>query len=240
MDKKFGSDNTSGDEGMVSAAAVIEQYRSFPRPFVLLVLREMFARGLMDPQKTDDLEYLCSVILAHHDKVAPDIEMQIAMHSHFLNVAEYALDIDQPAVAVVLVAVAIEHILNLHFRDILAQRGLDHKEVTSVIRNSNMAAKTGWLMPLAGLPSLPGELKKRITRVVDLRNCIVHYKVLPTQVGTWGGGWFRLQQRLQELDFDDVLQIPDELEDVLSSALIELDQNLELAVKVYQTVVEST
>jgi hypothetical protein len=75
---------------------------------------------------------------------------------------------------------------------------------------------------------------------VELRNCIVHYKAKPTRLGTFEGGFERLERELEDLDLDDLLDIPDELEDELNSALIELDQDLQSAIEVYQTIFEST
>jgi len=70
---------------------------------------------------------------------------------------------------------------NLHFRDMLTRKGFDEKQVKSVIRGCRMEAKTGWLMRLVGMPPLPDDLKKRIHRVVELRNCLVHFKAEPTR-----------------------------------------------------------
>jgi len=232
------SEANDSDSGFSPEPEVVEHYRSLPRALVLLVLREMVSRGLIDPGRIDEPEYLWPTILTHHNEIVPDIEMQVAIHDYFLDVAKYAIDTEQPAVAVVLVATAIEHILNLHYRDLLTRKGLDEKEIKAVIRGCSMEAKTGWLMALVGLPPLANDLKKRIARVVELRNCVVHYKAQPTRLGAFEGGWDRLKQRLDELDYDDLLDLPDDLEDVMSCALINTDRDLQLAVKVYQTAIE--
>lgn len=225
------------DSGFLSEVA--EQYRSMPQVLVLLALREMFSQDLIDPDKINEPEYLWNAVLDHHNEVVRDIEFQTAIYRPFLDVAEYALDIDQPAVAVVLVATAVEHILNLHFRDMLTRKGFDEKQVKSVIRSCRMEAKTGWLMQLVGMPPLPDDLKKRIDRAVELRNCLVHFKAEPTRLGAFKGGWDRLRRRLQELDTDDLMDLPDDLEYEMSWALIEADPDLKLAVEVYQTAVEA-
>jgi hypothetical protein len=243
MVKKPGNEITSGGDSVgndvEALTEAIEHYRSFPTPLVLVVLREMFSRGIIDSERVDDIDYLRSVILENFDEIVPDVEMLTAIHNNFLDVAEYAIDADKPAVAVVLVATAIEHILNLHYRDLLMRKGMDQKEVKSVIRSTRMEAKTGWLMALAGFPPLPTDLRKRILDLATLRNCIVHYKAKPTRLGSFEEGWDRLKQQLEDLDLDDVLDIPDELEQVLSSALIKLDPNLQLAVRVYETAIDT-
>ena len=75
--------------------------------------------------------------------------------------------------------------------------------------------------------------------MVELRNCLVHFKAEPTRLGAFKGGWDRLRGRLQELDTDDLMDLPDDLEYEMSWALIEADPNLKLAVEVYQTAVEA-
>jgi len=81
------------DSGFLSEVA--EQYRSMPQVLVLLALREMFSRDLIDPDKISEPEYLWNAVLDHHNEVVRDIEFQIAIYRPFLDAAEYALDIDQ-------------------------------------------------------------------------------------------------------------------------------------------------
>ena len=126
MVKKPSSETASGNDSVgndVDAlTGAMERYRSFPVPLVLVVLREMFSRGLIAPERVNDPDYLWPVILKNFDEIVPDVEMATAIHDSFLDVAEFAIDADEPAVAVVLVATAIEHILNIYYRDFLAGR----------------------------------------------------------------------------------------------------------------------
>ena len=48
-----------------------------------------------------------------------------------------------------------------------------------------------------------------------------------------------MKQKLGELDHEDLLDLPDELEDFMSQALVDADPDLELATRAYQTLFES-
>ncbi|MCX4244205.1 hypothetical protein [Paraliomyxa miuraensis] len=82
--------------------------------------------------------------------------------------------------SILLYATWFEHSINallLHRSDSV---GMTEKEAISMIRETSMSAKLGWLLKLLCLPLVATHHAKLMLKVADLRNAFVHYKWRPS------------------------------------------------------------
>ena len=151
------------------------------------------------------------------------------IHEDFAESAEDAIAADRPEVAVVLVATAVEHILNEFYREVLAPR-LSDEVITEVLR-SKLHVKLGWLMTLAVGRSIPSGLGNRIKRLADLRNAFVHHKCVPFKLGNPVGEsyYHRLVKQVRDLGLESLHSIPRDLQNELEAILEEVDSDYQLA-----------
>jgi DNA-binding transcriptional MerR regulator len=190
------------------------------------ILERLLSEGLVDPDKAHDRHYVDSLVRENMGEIVPHIPTYIAVENSFLEVASYSLEIGKPEVAVVLVATAIEHAINIYYIDLLSNKGLAPKEIKQALRTNNFESKLGWLMQLTSSRKLPEELGKRIKELVEIRNAIAHYKPLPVTIGDEDSGirhtWEKISERIQGLNPEDMMALPGDLQEVLDSMLDEI------------------
>lgn len=219
----------------------VEELHSWPREigegFLPVLLLEMLRRGLIDLDRLHDPQYVLSVLRTHSGTVLCDLTFMVECHHHFLEYAETAVEAGHLDIAVVMVATAVEHLLNMYYREILSLRHLPPSQVREAIRTTNSRSKVGWLMSLTGHSRFCPELRKRIIGLVDLRNAIVHYKAEPAILDVSGGSHGRIRDSLQNLDAAGLLSIPAELDETLEAALDSQDCNRALAKQIAATLV---
>jgi hypothetical protein len=138
------------------------------------------------------------------------------LDDQFLESAKEAAQLGRIPVAVVLVATAIEHRLNIFYRDVLEDySGLSINETTEAIR-SNAATKLGWLFHLVTSKEIPDELFRQIKQVFDLRNAFVHYKSIMV---SWNEKEksAELIEKVNEIGLQNILDLPDKVEEELAT-----------------------
>jgi hypothetical protein len=203
------------------------------RTFAPAIFLEMLNRHLIDPARKSDSAYLWQVFMSD-DSILPDVQMRTSIHEGFITMAELAVDNDEQLVAIVLLATAVEHILNLYFGERLVRQGLSKKDVALIIRNLNTEAKMGWLNSLIGPLEIPDDLKKRLLALMELRNAIVHYKGLLMKIDEETSyDWIR--SRLEQTNFDEVIADIQELETAAEFALSSANPDRQLALEMTET-----
>jgi hypothetical protein len=197
----------------------IEMAKNLRKQLLPVVIRNLVADGRLDVNKLDDREYVDKV-LAQNENILDELTAIVEVHGDFLISAKEAINANRPEVAVVLIATAIEQIVNTFYREVLAEKGyLTADEITEIIRTTNMNAKLGWLLAIVAdfsLDILPEHrLQKDILSLMELRNQIVHYKAVPKSL------WSEtpIPQRIQDYGFDKMLEIPEQLLGSLDAAL---------------------
>jgi hypothetical protein len=191
------------------------------------VLREMLNQDLINPDERLNREYLWDVVHSNKE-VLEAVKVTTQIHDGFIEIVEYAISSDNPQVAVVLLATVVEHLLNLYYGERLTIQGLSKKDVTQIIRAHSIDAKTGWLIPLTGQFEFPDELRKRLLKLAELRNCIVHYKGLPSKLDE-EDSYRTIKAEIERIDFNELLASVSELESLLESVLDSVDPNRRLA-----------
>jgi hypothetical protein len=141
----------------------------------------------------------------------------------FIESAQEAVTANRPAVAVVLIATAIEHILNMFYREVLETKSdLSTEDTTNVLR-STFHTKLGWLMLLATKHNLSEELRRRIMQVTELRNAFVHYKApIASLDDLKQSGYDALVQQVEAIGLENMLRIPEQLETELETIMREM------------------
>jgi len=78
--------------------------------------------------------------------------------------------------SVLFCALWFEHWINFVILKRAIQLGIDEKDIYSFLRETNIRAKTGWLLKLIKLPPLSEQQMERINHILELRNSFAHYK----------------------------------------------------------------
>ncbi|MBV7333521.1 hypothetical protein KFU94_35860 [Chloroflexi bacterium TSY] len=204
------------------------------KEFLPHILSQLIDQGLIDEDKSAQPEYLWTIVrenLFNYDVVS-DPPVIFMFDEEFVEIAHHAIEVEKPSVAIVLIMVVVEHLLNRYYRDILARNDFSTKEITEIIRTSNIATKVGWLLKLSTGKELPNDLKERILKIAEIRNSIVHYKAVPVEmvdVDETDVGWRGIKKRLKQLDLSDVLSVIPDLQEALEEIYKSLDENYEIA-----------
>ncbi len=89
-------------------------------------------------------------------------------------------------IAILLHATRVEHWLNGMIAWALERRGFDEPYRRTVIRETQLRAKTGWLWQLLFHDPLPEDLARGITALAESRNAFVHYKWPDVSIASMG------------------------------------------------------
>ena len=200
--------------------------------------RDMLKSSLIDRDRVNDFEYINDIFRRNIDEFI--FEVPIEIHQGFLETAQYAIDNGNPHVAIVLIATAVEHSLNLYYREIFLLKGLTHKEITQVIRSNNIQAKLSWLLFLSGEIKIPEDIIKKINYLVELRNAVVHFKAVPDKWddNTPTGSWNDINQKLKNVNFAELMEISDKLDNLFDTYIYKIDEDRRLAVKITKMILE--
>lgn len=205
------------------------------------VLLRLFAEGRIDRDRLSDRAYVTQTVQDNIDLIN-DNRLLVRMDVEFVQSAEEALQQDRPMVAVVLIATAVEQILNAFYLEWL-EPPFDHDQVTEILRRNQLAAKIGWLMTLSTERELSVALKTRITNLFDTRNTIVHYKLVGPRMGDPPSEMSSHEQLCARVDNlianDNLLRIPEELEQELDAILLEQIPEYALALQITEQILDS-
>lgn len=186
-----------------------------------------------EPNKIFDVDYLHTLWKsgAIADAVYHVSPIDI-LGEEFIDSARDALNKDRRLTAVILIATAIEHKINVFYRFSLSTKLPEHM-VTDIIRSS-FYAKSNWLMLLTNEVEIPEDLNKRLRLLMETRNSIVHYKAnsdwpKPTLLQN------NFERQLQEIISDNLLELPNELEVFLDSVVDKNDPYRKMAFNAWET-----
>ncbi|MCA9994930.1 MAG: hypothetical protein KDE56_04245 [Anaerolineales bacterium] len=210
---------------------LLNWYHNIVMDHMPIILKEMLSRDLVDLDKREDRFYLWTIVKENALNILPGLERLTYIHDEFVSVAQYAIENEKHYTAIILIATAIEHSLNLFYRELLTLKGLSAQEITQIIRSNNIQAKTNWLLSLIGQFTIPDDMKKSINDIIELRNALVHYKAVPTKIDVADGSWEMIRNKLKQMDIKKLMIVPDELDELLDSELDKLDPNRQLAVE---------
>lgn len=182
---------------------------------IAAILSRLFLSHKIDENRIDDLEYVWGLVITNLDLLEKMPAVREQLDDQFLESAKEAAQSGRIPVAVVLVATAIEHRLNVFYRDVLEDySGLSVNETTEAIR-SNTATKLGWLFRLVAGKEIPDELFRQIKQVFDLRNAFVHYKSIMVTFNEKEKST-ELIEKVNEIGIQNILDLPDKVEEELS------------------------
>lgn len=103
-------------------------------------------------------------------------EITIEHRSSLIQEARRYRDQDQPFFACLMYATWIEHWINGVIIDLASRKGIDDGSKISIIRESNIRAKLGWLPKVLGAPEFEEAHRNTALKVIESRNGFVHYK----------------------------------------------------------------
>ena len=182
------------------------------------ILEKLLLEGKIDETRTDDLKYVWSVVMQNLDLIDNLPLLRQRIDSELLESAKDAAQLGRIPVVVILVATAIEHRLNIFYRDILENySGLSSDETTEAIR-SNTSTKLGWLLHLVTRDGISDELLKRIKQIFELRNAFVHYKSVIVPIDETDKAT-ELIEKVNNIGLETILNTPDEIEGELAAKI---------------------
>ncbi len=223
-----------------------EIYHSVVQTTIPLILEKLLAKGLIDINRIDDHKYLNKIIRqsieapelavekGNQEYIVEGIELTVTFHQDFIEIAEYAIENGKLCVAVILLATTIEHILNIYLRIILSNRGLPSEEITRTIRRSNFHSKIEEFISISDKSSFPENVQEQVKQLIRIRNAIVHYKAVPLEIGNNGenkGSEGYIEEEIEKLNFDKLLKLPNQLENIFQTILHKMNPKYELIEK---------
>jgi hypothetical protein len=191
------------------------------RSLMPTIIFSLLSAQKIDKNRTADPEYLWSVVL-DNGNMFNDWHAVHAIDEEYVVAAKEAAGVGRILVAVVLIATAVEHKINVFFRMLLHEKcGLDCDEVTQAIR-TNLESKIGWLFLLASGEEFPDELRKRIHQLQQWRNSLVHYKAVPYHINDDNFLSARILSEVKECGLEKMLCLPMDLERELARVTMEI------------------
>jgi hypothetical protein len=185
------------------------------------ILERLFLDGKIDENRIHDLKYVWDVVIQNLDLLDNLPLQRERIDKQIMESAKDAAKLGRIPVVLILVATAIEHNLNIFYRDALENySGLSSDEATEAIR-SNASAKLGWLLHLVARDGISDPLLKRIKQIFDLRNAFVHYKAVIVPLNETDKAT-ELIEKVNNIGLDNILNTPDEVESELAAKILTL------------------
>lgn len=142
------------------------------------LLRDAIATGQIDPsgKTAEELRTEFARFLVRWRSRGGPLYVSLDHKLDLLVQARLMHKAGQLLIAVLIYATWVEHWLN----DLLAKRartaGMSDARILAMLRETTIAAKTGWLLALLRLPDLNKQHAKQVLKLAELRNGFVHYK----------------------------------------------------------------
>ncbi len=185
------------------------------------LLHALLIRGLIQPDELNDPQKVKQAIESNR-AIFRELNWIYLLHEKFVNSAKEAFEKKDVEVGVVLLATAVEQIVNSFYRMMLETKGImTEAEITEIIRNNNIAPKLSWLLTLVSESEyeLDSNFKREILRLMELRNQIVHYKAVPLSVPDLDKDDITYIKGLDSVNLDELVSIPDDLFEFLDEIL---------------------
>ena len=200
------------------------------------IILSMISNEIIDPSKIDDVEYLRAVIFRNLRKTIKSMNLITEIEDDFILMAEVAIEKGKYLPAIVLIATAIEHKINIFYRSVLVYDGISNDEITSIIRRLDFNSKITWLLKLSIGIEIPDEIKKEIFSVIELRNSIVHYKAIPSSIDEVSekDSYAKILEGLRKIDMERALRISENLDRIFETELRRISSNVDLSYRVVE------
>lgn len=189
------------------------------------LLCDLMDNGQIDESRLLDETYVLDTLSANM-KWFNDRPKIVLLDDEFVDAARDSIESGRIGAAIVLIATSIEHQINRHIRFVLErQDDLSTDQITNIIKSNSLPAKIDWLLLLATGQSISEELSKRIGRVNEMRNAIVHYKFIPVGEDE-STQRKKVYEQAEKFGFDTLLTTPHDLKHELENIERELFPNL--------------
>ncbi len=206
---------------MTDKPELSDDIKEVTRDIFASLLHRLLLRNLISVEELNDSEKVQQVIEANRDILKEDTWIYL-VHDKFIRYAKEAFEKKDNEVGVVLLATAIEQIVNSTYREMLQIKGLfSDNEITEIIRNNNIAPKLTWLLTLVSdyEYELDDDFKNKVLKLMEVRNQIIHYKAIPRTTSEIDNDSSQFEKTINSINADEVINIPDELLDFLDDVL---------------------
>lgn len=153
----------------------------------------------------------------------------------FLKTANDLIDKDVPEVLVVLIATAVEHSIDMFYRELLF---LEEQVITEIVGKNSIGDKLGWLFQISTNyeHEFPDDLRREVISVFELRNSVVHFKALGEPLDDEGPQ--TLYRRLEALNIKRLLQLGEVVHQTLEAVLEDMLPSHRLSKSLFQAISE--
>ena len=219
---------TEGENNKTLEAARV--FLKFVEKNLSTILGYLLYKKLLNTNELSNPEFVWNKVLDNWSELQENIGVVIELDQQFISASQDAIKANRLEVAVVLLAISVEHRVNIFYRAVLEAQGrLTSKEITEAIKATNIRDKIGWFLTLVSGYEVYDEMRNRILDLFELRNQIVHYKALGSEnlLDNSQGSYNDIRRKIASIDIDDLINIPDDLSSVLNEALESLYEETE-------------
>jgi len=144
------------------------------RSLVRTIVAQFANAGLVDFSLPDDQVW---EQIRRAARLLPDDFDAVTDHTpNLLSKARLFAKSHDYAMAVLMYATWVEHLINDILILLSSKRKMRTSEVTTMLKEANLRAKSTWLLAVLGGKALSPKTVKRIQALADARNSFIHYK----------------------------------------------------------------
>jgi hypothetical protein len=187
--------------------------------------------GLLSDQDTASREKVLNVIRKHHRVALKKAQVGVAMHETFIREADRLWKKGQKVLGVVLFATAAEQVMNQIYRILMEAQGMKTEEATTLLRYLNADAKLVGMLPLLTGQRLKKPLIKRLKKLFEIRNSIVHFKSVGCSIDSDSDSYSTIESELGNLRGVSVSRDFGRLADALWGAMRKKCREMDIAIK---------
>jgi len=204
------------------------------------ILIQLIMNNKIDKTKIHDRNYLISKATNFQKEIGGhNIFYIVEPHKEFIDAANEAIKANKYRLGIILIATAIENILNMEYSFLLRLRNFSNNDIYEIIRGTPIPAKIGWLMKLVFGMELEEDFKKKLIKITEIRNAIIHYKARPFTLNDEGDknscSFDDINEKIKMIDFD-ILSIPEELDKKLIAQKYILYPDLNLVIEMMNSI----
>jgi len=181
-----------------------------------ILLRAFIRDGIVDPDSQTNEEIRIFLINAIKEIIEGEADLGISLdwRDSLLDWANRMVLEDEYRIPIILYATWIEHTLNDVIHAYALRRSIDSDLVVRMLRETNVRAKTTWILELFDLPPFESEYLKSIQKIFDLRNLYIHYK------------WKSKDQYRMPTEENEIKEISEEAQDVIEYLQAYIHKNM--------------
>lgn len=204
------------------------------------ILLQLILNNKIDKTKINDPDYLLSKAKDFRKEIGGhNIFYIVESHKEFIDAAKEAINANKYRIGFLLIATAIENVLNMEYSFLLRLRNFSNNDIYEIIRGNQIPAKIGWLMKLVFEMELDENFKKKIVKIIEIRNAIIHYKARPFTLSDEADenscSADDIDEKIKRIDFD-ILSIPEELDKKLRAQKYMIYPDLNLVIEMMNVI----